>query len=134
MRNRASIMRDSGPSPPGSQSRQRSSSQTRAGSLNSLLLPSRTLLTAHASNDLLNIRLNNHTTNDHLAQHPVHSLIAKDQIELTNILKHAVQCFDEDLDQIDQGERGLGRGGDHDEGERGVGAVGYLRGRIGGPG
>lgn len=57
----------------------------------------------------------------------MHSLISKDQVQLTHIFKQAIERFDENLDQVEEGERGFGGGGDKDEGEGGVGAVGDLR-------
>ena len=50
-------------------------------------------------------------------------LKVEDQIQLADVFEKAVEGFDEDLDQIEQGERGLRRGGDEDEVERCVVAV-----------
>lgn len=50
-------------------------------------------------------------------------LKVEDQIQLADVFEKAVEGFDEDLDQIEQGERGFRRGGDEDEVERCVVAV-----------
>lgn len=54
----------------------------------------------------------------------------ENQVQLAHILKQPVQGFDEDLDEIEEGERGFGGGGDDDEVERGVVPVGDERGSV----
>lgn len=53
------------------------------------------------------------------------ALEVEDQIELAHVLEQAVQRLDEDLDQVEQRQGGLGRRADQDEVERGVVSVGY---------
>lgn len=53
------------------------------------------------------------------------------EIQLADILEQAVECLDEDLDEVEQREGRLGGGGDEDEVEGGVVAVGDERGAVG---
>lgn len=87
-------------SPPRPQPRQSPPSQTRTRRLNSLLLPQRPFLTANTGDNLVNIRLYHHAANNHLTEHSMHSLIPEDEVQLADILEHAVQCLHEDLDEI----------------------------------
>lgn len=54
------------------------------------------------------------------------SFKTKDQIELAHILEEPVKRLDEDLDEVQQGERGFGGGRDKDEVERSIVPVGDL--------
>lgn len=69
------------------------------------------------------IRLYDDAAYDHLRQRSVQRLEVEDEVQLAYILKQLIQSLDVDLYQIDQGERGLGRGGDDDEVEGRVVAV-----------
>lgn len=57
-------------------------------------------------------------------------LEAEDQIQFAHVLEQAVQGLDEDLDEVEEGERGFGGGADQDEVEGRVVAVGYLGGGV----
>ena len=52
-------------------------------------------------------------------------LKVENQVQLADVLKEAVEGFDEDLDEVEEGERGFGRGGDEDEVEGCVMAISY---------
>jgi len=54
----------------------------------------------------------------------------EDEVELAHILKETVEGLYEDLDEIEEGERRFGRGGDDDEVEGCVVAVGDERGGV----
>ena len=56
----------------------------------------------------------------------------ENQIQLAYILKEAVESLDKNLDEVEQGERGLGRGADEDEVEGSVVAIRHQRRSIGG--
>lgn len=87
-----------------------------------------------ALDHLLQLRLHHHAAHNHLRQASVQRLKVEDQIQLAHILKQPVQGLDVDLDQIDQREGRLGRGGDDDEVEGRVVAVGDERGDVVGGG
>ena len=55
------------------------------------------------------------------------SLEVEDQVQLTYILKQAIQGLHKHLDEIEEGKRRLGGCGDEDEVEGCVVAVGYYR-------
>lgn len=57
-------------------------------------------------------------------------LEVEDQIQLAHVLKQPIECFDENLDQVEESERGLCRSGDEDEIESRVVTVGYEGRRI----
>ena len=42
-------------------------------------------------------------------------LEVEDQIQFADIFEEGIESFDEDLDEIEKGERGFGRGRDEDE-------------------
>jgi hypothetical protein len=54
----------------------------------------------------------------------------EDQVQLANILKQSVQRLDVDLDEIDQGQRRLGRRGYDDEVESRIVSICYKRWHI----
>lgn len=114
-------------STPSSQSWYAGSPNTSARCFYSLSLASRALLSSYALNDLVQICFHHHAADDHLTQCCMHRLEAKDEVQLTDVFEEAVQRFDENLDQIDQGERRLGGRGDHDEGQSRICSVGDLR-------
>lgn len=58
-------------------------------------------------------------------------LEVEDEVQLAHVLEQAVQRLDEDLDQVEQGERRLGGGADDDEVQRRVVAVGDDGGGVG---
>ena len=57
-------------------------------------------------------------------------LEVEDEVQLAHVFEQAVEGLDEDLDQVEQGEGGLRRGGDEDEIERCVVAVGDEGGGV----
>ena len=57
-------------------------------------------------------------------------LKVEDEVQLAHVLKQFVQGLDVDLYQVDQGERGLGRGGDDDEEQGRVVTVGDEGGDV----
>ncbi len=52
-------------------------------------------------------------------------LEVEDQVQLAHVLKQPIECFDENLDQVEESERGLCGSGDEDEIESCVVTVGY---------
>lgn len=73
----------------------------------------------------------------------MHSLEIEYQIQFADIVEQAVEAFDEDLDEVEEGEGRFGGGADEDEvkgcvmpicdGGRGVGVAGvFARGGGGG--
>ncbi|OAQ97517.1 hypothetical protein LLEC1_01948 [Akanthomyces lecanii] len=64
------------------------------------------------------------------SQGGVQRLKVEDEVELADVLKELVERLDVDLDQVDQGERRLGRRRDDDEVERRVVAVRDERGHV----
>lgn len=76
-------------------------------------------------------RLDDHAAHNHLVERGVQRLKVEDQIQLAHVLEQAVEGLDEDLDQVEQGERGLGGRADDDEVEGRVVAVGDDGGRVG---
>lgn len=54
----------------------------------------------------------------------------EDEIKLAHVLEEPVQRLDEDLNEVEEGERTLGGGGDDDEVEGRVVAVGYQGGSV----
>ena len=89
-------------------------------------------LRAHARHNAVEARLDDNAANDHLREGGVHGLKVEDEVELADVLKEAVERLDVDLDEVHEGERGLGGGGDDDKVERRVVAIGDERGRVGG--
>lgn len=51
-------------------------------------------------------------------------LEVEDEVEFADVIEAGVEGFDEDVDEVEQGEGGFGGGGDEDEVEGGVVAVG----------
>lgn len=80
--------------------------------------------------DFLQCSLYDYSTNDHLAQNGMQGFEAKDQIELADILEQSIEGLNKDLDEVQQGKRRLGRGGDQNEVECSVVSVGDLGRRI----
>ena len=76
-------------------------------------------------NNTIQIRLNNNTTNNHLAEGSMEGLEVEDKVELADVLEEFIEGLDVDLDEVEEGEGGLGRGRDDDEIERRVVAVGH---------
>lgn len=91
-------------------------------------------LGAHAGHDAVEVGLDDDAADDHLAQRGVHGLEVEDEVELADVFKEAVQRLDVDLDEVDEGQRRLGRRRDDDEVERRVVAVGHERRPVGGVG
>lgn len=60
----------------------------------------------------------------------MHSLEIKDKVEFADVAEEAVERFDKDLDEVEEGERGFRGGGDEDEVEGCVVAVCDLRGGV----
>lgn len=131
MQNNQKLPISSSPRP---QTRQSPTPQTGISSLDGTLLTQRAFLSTYTSDDFLNMCLNDDTADDHLTKDCVQSLVAENQIQFTDVLEHAVQTLDEDLDQIDQSQWRFGGGGDHDERQGCVGAVCNLGGGVGGAG
>ena len=78
-----------------------------------------------ARNDLLQPRLYNHAPYNHLPQDCMQCFKVENQIQLAHVLEEAIEGFDEDLDEVEEGEGGFGGGGDEDEVEGCVVAVSY---------
>lgn len=76
------------------------------------------------------MRLNYHAANYHFAQSRMQRLEVEDQVELAYVLKKAVKGLYEDLNQIEQGKRRFGRGGDDDEVKCRIVAVCDERGGV----
>lgn len=87
-------------------------------------------LRAHARHDAVEARLDDDAANDHLSKGGVHGLKVEDEVELADVLKKTVKRLDVDLDEVHEGERGLGGSGDDDEVERRIVAVGDERRRV----
>jgi hypothetical protein len=87
-------------------------------------------LRAHPLDDALEPRLDDDAADYNLGQRGVQGLEVEDEVELAHVFEHAVEGLDEDLDQVQQGERGLGRGRDDDEVQRRVVPVRHQRGRV----
>ena len=84
-----------------------------------------------ATDDLFQARLHDDAPNDHLSQNGMQRLKTKNEIQLADVGKEAVQRFDKDLNEVDEREGGLGRRADEDEVQRRIVAVGYERRCIG---
>ncbi|KAJ8112807.1 hypothetical protein OPT61_g4912 [Boeremia exigua] len=82
-------------------------------------------------NNPIKLCLDHYPPDNHLAQGGVQRLEVEDEVELAHVLEQAVQSLDEDLDQVEQGQRRLGGGGDDDEVEGGVVALGAGAGGRG---
>jgi hypothetical protein len=95
-------------------------------------------LRPHPRNDPIRARLNHHATDNHLAQRRVQRLEVEDEVKLAHVLEQAVQRLDVNLDDVDEGQRRLGRRRDDDEVQRRVVPVRHerrdvvvrLRGRV----
>lgn len=95
-------------------------------------------LRPYARDNPIRARLNHHAADNHLAQRRVQCLKVEDEVELAHVLEQAVQRLDVHLDNVDQGQRRLGRRRDDDEVQRRVVAVRYegrdvvvwFRGRV----
>lgn len=87
-------------------------------------------LRAHAGDDALEVGLYNDAADDHLAESGVEGLKVEDEVELADVLKEAVEGLNVDLDEVEQSQGALGRGGDDNEVEGGVVAVGDERGDV----
>lgn len=71
----------------------------------------------------LKTSLDDHTPDNHLAQHRVQRLEIENQVQLAHILKQPVQRLDKHLDQIQQRQRRFRRRADQDKVQRRVVSV-----------
>lgn len=93
---------------------------------------SNSTLGSYAGHDAVEICFNDNTANNHFRQRCVHRLKVEDEVELADVLEQPVERLDINLDQVDQGERGLGGCRDDDKVECGIVAVSDEGGRVGG--
>jgi 4-diphosphocytidyl-2C-methyl-D-erythritol kinase len=55
--------------------------------------------------DMIELRFHNYASHYHLTQSRMQCLEVEDEIELAHILKEAIQRLDEDLYEVEEGER-----------------------------
>lgn len=79
---------------------------------------------------MIELRLHDHAAYDHFTQCGMKCFEVEDQVELAHVLEETIQRLDEDLYEVEEGERRLGGRADDDEVEGRVVAVGYEGGGV----
>lgn len=83
-----------------------------------------------ALDDAIEARLDDDAADYHFAERGVQRLVVEDEVQLADVFEQAVERLDEDLDQVEQRQRGFRRRADDDEVERRVVAVRDERRRV----